>query len=154
MAKSRFKVKGLRELLETLQTLPDKVAPQGGGPIDKALYKAAKLWKEQAEDNVAGLGPGIHSTKAAQMKRGHLRLKDNIVRRRDREPERDGFYARVFVTTAPKVFWAPFVELGTEKQAAQPFLRPVIDQVGDEPIELFARTFRREVANAVERAKK
>lgn len=144
-------IKGMREALETLRKLPDHISPKGGGPIRRSLWRASKPWVDQAKSNAAGLGPGNHQ-------RGNVsivgRLKDNIVRSRDPDPESNGFDERVIVTYAGRIYWGAFVEAGTEKQSAQPFLRPVIDQVGDEPIELFARTFRREVQSAVERARK
>lgn len=143
-------LKGVREALETLRKLPDHIAPKGGGPIRRSLWRASKPWLDQAKSNASTLGPGNHQ-------RGNFsivgRLKDNIIRSRDPDPESNGFSERVIVTYAGRIYWGAFVEAGTEKQAAQPFLRPAPDQVGDEPIRLFARTFRREVDNAVKRAK-
>jgi len=147
----RSEVKGLAELLNTLSKLPDHVAPQGGGPINKALFKAAGIWRDQAQTNAAGLGPGNHARKGFSIVG---RLKDNILRRRDPEPERDGHYARVSVGYAARFYWGGFVENGTEKQAAQPFLRPTLDQSGDEPINVFAAALSRDIARITKRLAK
>lgn len=122
------------------------VAPKGGGPINRALFKAAKPWQDQAAKNAARLGPGNHRRGSGSSAHSLVaRLKDNIIRRRDTEPERDGFYARVFVSYKPIVYWGAFVEMGTEKMSARPFLRPAFDQAGDKPINIFARSLKRDI---------
>ncbi len=144
-------IKGLREALDNLRRLPDNVAPQGGGPINRALFKAAKPWQDAAADNAARLGPGNHQ-------RGDRsivgRLKDNIVRRRDPDPEKDGHYARVHVTYNPRIYWGAFVEVGTEKMSARPFLRPAMDQAGDKPVKIFARSLTRDIEKIAARLAK
>jgi HK97 gp10 family phage protein len=148
-------IKGLRQALDNLRRFPEHVSPQGGGPINRALFKAAKPWQDHASDNASSLGPGNHRRGSGSSAYSIVgRLKDNIVRRRDPEPERDGFYARVFVTYAPRVYWGYFVELGTEKQGAQPFLRPAIDQAGNKPIEIFRRALSRDIDRIAKRLKK
>lgn len=141
----KFRVKGLRKALETMERLPDHVAPKGGGPVMRALFRASLEWKKQMESNAAQLGPGKKNSRT-----GSVRLKDSIVRIRDREPEREGYVARVFVTPdIRKAWWAPFVELGTNKQGAQPFMRPVLDQAGQKPVRIFADTLSRSIEGIV-----
>lgn len=139
-------IHGMREALETLKQLPEHIAPRGGGPINSSLFKAADIWRKQVETNAANLGPGVHNKRT-----GPHRLKNNIIRARDSEPERDGFYARVFVGYRARVFWGAFVENGTEKQRAQPFLRPTLDQAGDRPITVFAESLRKDIERITNR---
>lgn len=144
----QFEVKGLREVLNTLQQLPKHVAPQGGGPINRALFRAAGVWRDQVQQNASGLGPGNHARKGFSIVG---RLKDNIIRRRDPEPERDGHYARVSVGYRSRIYWGAFVENGTEKQRAQPFMRPALDQAGNRPIDVFARALGRDIERITKR---
>jgi len=128
-------IKGLRPALQLIRDLPDGIGAKGGGPVRRGLMKAALLWKKQVEQNAAGLGPGEKNKRT-----GTIRLKDSIIRQRDPDPQRDGFAERVFIGYRASAFWGAFVENGTEKQSAQPFLRPALDQVGEKPIGVFARS--------------
>lgn len=144
-------IKGMREAMDNLRRLPDHVAPQGGGPIQKALFRAAKVWQDQAKENASRLGPGEHARGSFSIAG---RLKDNIIRKRDTEPEKDGHYARVYVGYNARIYWGAFVELGTEKQSPQPFLRPALDQAGDQPIDIFAKALNRDIKRIAERLAK
>lgn len=148
----QFRIEGLDDALRTIQRLPDFVAPQGGGPINKALFRAAGIWRDQVQANASGLGPGNHQRGSGSSAMSVVgRLKDNIIRRRDPEPERDGHYARVSVGYRARIYWGAFVENGTEKQSAQPFLRPALDQAGNRPTEIFATALRRDIDRIVKR---
>lgn len=143
-------IKGMREALEVIRQLPDHVAARGGGPIRRGLRKAAKLWKEQAEENAARLGPGVHNHG-----RVSYRLKDSIMLAFDPDPESQGFLERAMVSyNRKRAWWGAFVEKGTEKQDPQPFLRPTLDQVGDRPIGVFADSVRKDIDRIVKRLRK
>lgn len=143
-------LKGMREALEVIRQLPDHVAHRGGGPIRRGLRKAARLWKEQAEENASGLGPGVHNHG-----RVSYRLKDSIMIATDPDPESQGFHERVMVSyNRKKAWWGAFAEEGTEKQDPQPFLRPALDQVGDRPIGVFADSVGGDIRRIVKRLRK
>lgn len=143
-------IQGMREALEVIRQLPEHVAHRGGGPIRRGMRKAAKLWKEQAEDNAARLGPGVHNHG-----RVSYRLKDSIMLTFDRDPESQGYHERAMVGyNRKRAWWGAFVEEGTEKQNPQPFLRPALDQVGDRPIRVFADSVRGDVERIVRKLRK
>jgi len=137
-------IRGMREALELIRKLPDGIGAKGGGPIRRGLMKASLAWKKQAEQNASRLGPGEKNQRT-----GNIRLKDSIIRKRDPDPQRDGFAERVFISYRPRAFWGQFVELGTEKQRPQPFLRPVPDQVGAAPIGTFAQSVKKDIERYV-----
>lgn len=142
-------IKGLRPALQLIRDLPDGIGAKGGGPVRRGLMKAALLWKKQVEQNAAGLGPGEKNKRT-----GSIRLKDSIIRQRDPDARRDGFAERVFVGYRASAFWGAFVELGTEKQSAQPFIRPALDQVGDRVIDVFAKSVNTDIEELVEQRRK
>lgn len=143
MARRETGVSGLSEMLETLKNLPPELGSKGGGPTRSALFQAAKIWKERA----AELAPV-----SAEDTDG-VRLKDNIIMKRDPRPNLAEYSERYAVTYNNKAFWGGFVELGTSKQPAQSFLRATFDEKGDEALQVFATTFRRRLDAAVKKAK-
>lgn len=141
-------IEGLDELIQTIRRLPKELVPKGG-PLRKALAKGARMWRAQAKRNAQAIGgPGIKNTRT-----GQARLADNIISRVDRDPKRDGYTHRYFVGYRSKVFWGSFLERGTEKQPAQPFLAPVPDQVGRAVVKAISDEMARQVDLAVLKAK-
>lgn len=138
-------VKGLKELLRTLESLPPEIGSKGGGPLRRALFLAADGWRESAE-RLAPVGVDPDP-------RGR-RLKDHIVTIRDKDPQSSGFAEQYSVTYSTRTFWGGFVEAGTSKQSAQPFLRPVADSEQDAAINTFADELRKGLDRAVKRAKR
>lgn len=138
-------VRGLNELLRTLRDLPPELGSKGGGPIKRALFAAAKEWRDAVEKAApVGTEPTPESP----------RLKDSIVIRRDRDPRSQGFAELYSVGYASRAYWGGFVEEGTVKQSAQPFLRPVADSGQQSALDTFASTLRKDLARAVEKAKR
>lgn len=138
-------IKGLRKLLRTLEALPPELGSKGGGPIRRALFAAAKEW-QQAVEKAAPVGtePSPESP----------RLRDSIVVRRDPDPKSQGFAELYSVGYASRAFWGGFVEEGTVKQSAQPFLRPVADGEQQAAINAFVDKLSRDIDRAVKMAKR
>jgi len=144
-------VKGLNKLLRTLEALPPELGSKGGGPIRRGLLAAAKEWRDSAAQRApvgSGEGRGFQHEK-----HGNVKLRNSIIAVRDRAPQDEGFAERYFVSYSSKAWWGGFVEEGTVKQSAQPFLRPVADSEQNEAIRTFVDTFRRNLDRAVRRAK-
>ena len=139
----------MSDLLRTLEELPDGIGAKGGGPLRRALMRASLGWKKQVEQNASRLGPG----EKTRTKSKGVRLKDNIIRMMDRDPQRAGFTERAFVTYRLRAYWAFFTELGTEKMRPRPVFRPVLDQKGREPIDVFARSMRNDISSFVEKSR-
>ncbi len=153
-------IKGVDEVGRRLRALPPALGSKGGGPLRYALMQGAKVLVAGAQRRVA-------------VKTGQLR--DNIVAKRERNPKAMGVTERYdigmkggtrklannrrnrrsgragqIVRTAGKVFYGRFVELGTVKMPARPFLRPTIEGDRDESLDAFRKAF----LYAVERAEK
>ena len=142
-------IEGLDKLLRTLRKLPDGVAPRGGGPLNRAMRAGAGVWRNAARQKVAGLGPGIKNERT-----GSTRLKDSILLQRDPDPESNNVTHRYVVGYRAKAFWGAFVERGTEKQSAQPFLRPSFDENEQAIMAKIGQVLRRDIEKAVEDAKR
>jgi len=143
MTRRQTGVSGLSQMLETLKALPEELGSKGGGPTRLALFEAAKGWKEHA----SSIAPVSGDT-------GDVKLKDHIVTKRDPRPEMAKYSERYAVTFSKKAWWGGFVELGTENQSPQPYLRRTFDEKGNEALTTFAGAFRRRLDAAVKKARK
>ncbi|HEY1036331.1 MAG TPA: HK97-gp10 family putative phage morphogenesis protein [Pseudoxanthomonas sp.] len=131
------RVAGLDGVLERLQALPAAVGAKGGGPARAALAKGARVFRDQAIAN-APRDTGL--------------LQESIVARRDSRPGMAGASEAYYVGVRRKArryantkrnrgkgragktyfvdgtaFYWLFLEFGTEKMAARPFLRPAFE---------------------------
>lgn len=157
---NEVKVEGLKEVADRLRALPVELGSKGGGPIRSALFQSAKLLRDAARAK-------------APVKTGNLR--DNIILYRHRNPKavgatehysigmrrgtrryannarnrRQGRALQKF-KTAGAAYYGRFLELGTAKMPAQPFLRPAFESNKEQAVE----TFRRAFLQAVERAER
>lgn len=160
-------VKGIDEIGRRLRALPAALGSKGGGPLRYALFQAAKVIREHA----------VRTLKAktqTDSNRDGIRLSDNIIAKRHRNPKSVGATERydigmkggtrkladnvrnrrarragAKVSTAGAIFYGRFLELGTSKMAARPFLRPAIEASGP-ALDAFKRAF----LLAVERAER
>jgi HK97 gp10 family phage protein len=154
MAKSEVRMEGLSELLDKLKALPSEIGSKGGGPLRLALLTAAKVMRDDAQAR-APVDTG--------------RLKRNIIVFRDRDPRSSGVTEQYGVTfrrgkkglrgrkryhtTArgeKDAFYGRWVEFGTSKMPAQPFLRPAFEAKKMESAEVF----RTKLADAIDKAVK
>jgi HK97 gp10 family phage protein len=102
-----IRIEGLKELEMRLKALPQKIA-------GKALYSGLMAGAEVIRKEAANRAP---------KKTG--RLKRNIVKRREKAPP--GLSASVVIGVRKEAFYWRFVEFGTSKLPARPFLRPAFD---------------------------
>jgi len=148
MRGAKTEIKGLQEMLATFKALP---AEFRGRPVQTALRRATKIAQEDA---------------IARAPQDDGRLKENIKLRRVSEKNRtreDGDEAyEVYVRRSPRKkrddpsnawYWR-FVEFGTQHQAAQPFLRPAIENNQGAMRVEYTDTFKRLLDRAVNRARK
>lgn len=157
-------IHGLEETLRALRALPKAISGKGGGPLRKALYAAAKVVRAEVKQ-------------ATPVRTGLLR--DSIAIFRDREPGRiaanehytvgirkqrkkyrenyrNGRLGRIgkSYSTAGAAFYGKFVEFGTSKMAAHPFMRPAFEASKQAAVTAFENALRKEVGKAVEQAKR
>ena len=141
-------IHGLRELEKALIDLGSEVAGKNGGLVRTALMGAALPVMKTAKATVAVSTPaddddGIH-------------IRDVITRSRQNpvDPEMKaneavdvGLFAR---GKGKKMIYGQFLEFGTSKMAAQPFLRRALETNQRESINLF----RKKLATGIERVAK
>jgi len=104
-------ITGEKKLLKKLRELPDEIA---GEHLEKAALEGAEIIREEASNR-------------APRRTG--RLAANIIKE-VKKTKKDS--ATVEVGPAKEVFYGMFVERGTSKMRAKPFLRPAIDEKKNE----------------------
>lgn len=134
------KITGGQELFEMLEERPPRVAK---AIIRKALRAAAGIWRGAMVEKVA---QGWHvwkgSSKTGRSRdfaflHGHIGMKLSV-----RGDELEGTCS---VGPVKKGFWASFLEFGTSRQAAQPFIRPAFDGYKDAVLDKFTEKCREEL---------
>jgi len=131
------KVEGLDEVVKRLRALPIAISGKNGGPLRQALAAVAQIVRDDARSR-------------APVDTGQLR--ENIIMYRDRDPSSVGANehyqvgvrklklkagvkrilrrarrAGTNVRIAESVFYWRFLEFGTSKMPAKPFLRPAYE---------------------------
>lgn len=126
-----LEVKGLRELQERLKALPGKIATKA---LAASVMAGADIVRKAAIEK-APIGTEPHAIRRGKgqpkVEPGFLRK--NIIRRRNRKAEKaasGGLDQRVTVDVGirGKAYYWRFVEFGTAKMAARPFLRPAFEE--------------------------
>lgn len=135
------RIEGLDGVLDALKALPPELASKRGGPARAALARGAKVIRDDARRRVP-VATGA--------------VRDNIVMKRDTRPDRYGANERYTVgvrggakryantkrnrrkgragqeyVTAGNTYYWRFLEFGTAKMAARPFLRPAFESQKD-----------------------
>lgn len=142
-------VQGLSELRNTLLNLGSEIASKNGGPVRSALAKGARRVRDVARGNA-----GSSSDSG--------RLQKAVFARRDRNPAAEGLTESYIVGVKrgksredqSGAFYWSFVEFGTVKQPAQPFLRPAFEQTKQSFAVEFTTDLRKAIASAVKRSAK
>lgn len=129
-----MKLMGLEDTLRLLQSLPAEIVSKRGGPVKLALAKGARFLRDHAKRNL----------QAAIVERGDestgLLLK-NVVASRGKPPQGvkgERYLVRVRRKTYPNtqqhkvttIQTGSFLEYGTERQPATPWLRPAFVAYG------------------------
>lgn len=161
-------VKGLPQLLRAMQQLPAEIVSKNGGPLKRALFAAAKVIKEEAarlaprrtgflstqlavyRDRNPADAEGSHFGLASQgateryligVRRRKKRYGNN---KKNRQKERVG---EAFKTE--DAFYWRFLEFGTDRAAAKPFMRPAFEAKKHEAVARFVEVLRKGVQAAV-----
>lgn len=121
-----FEIKGLKEFDEVLKTFPEKVQRSC---IASACFAGATVWREGAKGRVpvrqepSGL---VRMGKGATKGRlpGFLRASIRVWKKKGKEGGPTVTYG---VGTRGLAFYGKFLEFGTSKMSARPWLRPAVD---------------------------
>lgn len=146
---------GLEGVLATLQSLPAEVVSKRGGPVKSALRKGALVI--QAEEKARLRAAIAHVAPGGKAESIGL-LEKNIIVSRGKAPV-SGKGERYLVRVKGAIYpgrkgkpvttkqTARFLEYGTEKQPAEPFIRPAVQMKGGEAI----ATIERELVAGIDR---
>lgn len=151
-----MEIKGIDEVANMLATLPPEIVSKRGGPVRAALRKAAIVIQKEAQKNVRAIvaepnkdGKPSKSTgaleKAISVGRGKYlggnngerylvwipKLKQKYANTRDNVRKRRA--GKTYYTESPQ-FYGRFLEYGTAKMSAKPFMRPAVMNKGAEAI--------------------
>ena len=137
------RIRGLDESLRALGRLEFK-----GDPLRKAMAAGGRVLKREVQQQLSGRGPGVKNSRT-----GNIRLKDSVIVQRNPEPEQNGFTELYLVGTRRKAFWDLFVERGTEKQPARPFLAPAFDSGSRPAFRAVRQSLSKQVDDIVRKAK-
>jgi HK97 gp10 family phage protein len=131
-------LQGVDGVLKTLRSLPAEVVTKRGGPVKLALAKGARLIRNEVKKNLQRIVTGDDSTGL---------LYKNIIASRGKEPigtRGERYIVRVKRKTYPDRLGRPvttlktanILEYGSEKQMAQPFIRPAAEAKAQETIKV------------------
>lgn len=126
------KVEGLKELDRALNALPLRAR---GSVLRSALNKAADPIVKDAR-SMAPVRTGLG--------------KKSIRKKASTPRGSNGFLATVLVGFLQRAFYLRFIELGTSKIVARPFLRPAFDKNMQE----FNRIFKKELGDRIKKARR
>lgn len=123
-----FEVKGLKELDNFLKEFPEKVQRNC---IKSACFAGAAVWRDGAKGRVpVRKEPGglVRMGKGASKGRlpGFLRASIRVWKKRGVEGGPTVTYG---VGTRGMAFYGKFLEFGTSKMSARPWLRPAVDSL-------------------------
>lgn len=133
-----IQLQGVDTVLKTLNRLPSEVVSKRGGPVKLALAKGARLIRNEVKKNLQRIVTSDDSTGL---------LYKNIIASRGKEPigtRGERYIVRVKRKTYPDRTGRPvttlktanILEYGSEKQMAQPFIRPAAESKAQETINL------------------
>ncbi|MGF6932978.1 HK97 gp10 family phage protein [Paraburkholderia sp. UCT70] len=141
---------GLREMEQFLKTLPDAVSRQ---MLYGALMGAAMPIMKQARENVLrnfGRSARYTYTLEEAMVRGRSK-KTGLAARVNVMIKKGKVKGKTVKSGVPKpygddAFYGRFLEFGTSKMSAKPFLRPAADSMGSEAVKRFNNTMNKRMA--------
>lgn len=150
-------VTGLRELLAEMQVLPEKIQ---GKAMRHALHAGAKVVKEAArnhhpwQDDTGFLRSAIVQFNAKKSDHPYSeQVRIGVLKRRSKRPSKQFAAARSRKQRKQKAIGVPyywrFLEFGTSRMSAKPFMRPAFESNKSQALELINATMRAEIDRAV-----
>ncbi|WP_138436518.1 HK97-gp10 family putative phage morphogenesis protein [Marinobacter shengliensis] len=158
-----YNMTGMPELLGKLEGLEYDLKRKGGR---FALRKAAQVIRDQARANAERVDdPRTSENIAANIverwsgrlfkRTGNLGFRVGVLGGAKGAAEAAGEVAgKGSGNPGGDTFYWRFVEFGTENAPAHPFMRPAINQVANEPVDVFIKEYGKSIDRALKRAKK
>ncbi|WMD23038.1 hypothetical protein RAS12_11890 [Achromobacter seleniivolatilans] len=156
--KVEMKLRGVDDVMRTLQSLPTEIVSNRGGPVKTALARGARYLRDRAKENLlASIAQrGDESTGL---------LLQNVIASRGKPPTgskgerylvrvRQKTYARKGKEPVTTRKTAALMEYGSSHQPAKPWLRPAVQQHGQRVIELVSADVVSQISNVVAKARR
>jgi HK97 gp10 family phage protein len=156
-------IKGLRELQVAIKELPEKLQ---GAPIRTSLYSGAKLVREHARrihtwhDDTGFLSQAIVSFPVKKNEHQYTdQVRVGVRRRRVKKPSKKFAGARgrrqrrQKKTIITPYYWR-YLEFGTSRMSAKPFLRPAFEAEKSDAAKRITERLREEVEKAANKVRK
>ena len=155
-------VVGLKEIEAKLKALPDHIAGKGGGPMLKALRRMGSRIAADAKRRV----PVDTGTLKQNIITSRISAKDRRATGQDGVEVTVRAKARKYKDSARNrkagkvggsyndygaLYYARFLEFGTSKMSARPFLTPAFESVKPELPQMFVREMTRAIDEAVKK---
>lgn len=149
------RLEGAKELIAALKALPKEIASKNGGPVRRALLKAAQVFVVDARARAPrGSDERASFSNLFRGKHKFGTLKASIRAKRDPDPRSSGVTERYTVGPTRKAWYAHLVEFGTVKQSAQPFMRPAYEHNKAEALNVFMLALAEGIARAAKKVAK
>lgn len=160
-------ISGLKDVVDALRALPKELSGDRGGPVRRALYKASKIIRDDAERRAprltGNLAANIYlyrdrnprsSTGAAERFVIGVRTKKHRYSRTNLN-RRLGRIGRFYRTRGDAYYWW-FVEfgIGNPNYPKQPFLRPAFEEHKSGAVSTFAAELGLEVEAAARKVRR
>lgn len=138
--KMTVKVGGLREMIDTLERLPEKVVSRKGGPAKNALKKGAYVLRDAVKQRFSALVNDMGNNDTTGL------LEPSIIASRGKKPtnvrgerylvrvKRKMYQKRDNRGQVSTLKTAQLFEYGSEHQNASPFIRPAFQAKAEEAI--------------------
>ncbi|MFW8564845.1 HK97-gp10 family putative phage morphogenesis protein [Orrella sp. 11846] len=152
-----IKIRGIDNVVKTLNSLPPEIVSQRGGPAALSLAKGARMIRDQARTNILSgvaargnvstglLAKNIMVTRARRGPQGFngerylVRVRPKVAHYAgNRRNVRLGRAGKAYLTQGP-AYYGRFLEYGTSKMPAYPWLRPAVQQKGRAAIEVITQ---------------
>jgi len=153
MAEIALKERGIDEALALLKSLPPEVVSKSGGPVKAALRAGARVIQKEAALNIARATDNLSSDEGGSTGL----LQSSVITSRGKAPS-SGKGERYLVRVKKRVYvrageqvttlkTAQLLEYGSEKQPAEPWIRPAFNAKAETTI----RTVQIELVKAIDR---
>jgi len=156
---SEFQVDGLDGLLDRLKALPKEISGKAGGPVKRSLIAGANLIAESAKQHLQTSinHPNADGTTAEST---GLLKRSIIVKRASRPPSGVAEMVQVRVKRGKSAkgqsvtAYGKYMEFGTDKQRALPWLRPAFEQQKSPALNVIVSALKTEIEKAERKARK
>ncbi|CAB3904863.1 hypothetical protein LMG26858_04428 [Achromobacter anxifer] len=156
--KVEMRLRGVDDVMRTLQSLPAEVVSKRGGPVKTALARGARYLRDRAKEN-------LRATIAQSGDESTGLLVQNVIASRGKPPigsngerylvrVRQKTYARKGKEPVTTRKTAALKEYGSSHQPATPWLRPAVQQHGQRVIELVSADVVRQIEKVVAKARR